>query len=100
MWFSVILTDAPLDCADPVNESKCGDCTVCRDACPANVISGKPWNVNLDRDEFFDAAKCAAVTKAWANELIGVDYPLCGKCIAVCPRTIRALKGDDANHAV
>jgi epoxyqueuosine reductase QueG len=99
VWFSAILTDAPLDCAEPINESQCGACMACRDACPASAISGKLWNVSLDRDEFFDAAKCAAVTKARANELIGVDYPLCGKCIAVCPRTRQALEREDANHA-
>jgi epoxyqueuosine reductase QueG len=100
IWFSAILTDAPLDCAESVNESKCGECNACRDACPANAISGKLWNVGLDRDEFFDAAKCAAVTKVRANELISVDYPLCGKCIAVCPRTRRALEGGGTAHAV
>ncbi|GHU96786.1 iron-sulfur cluster-binding protein [Clostridia bacterium] len=100
VWFSAILTDAPLDCAEPINESKCGECMLCRDACHAGAISGKLWNLGVDRDEFFDATKCASVTKTRANELIGVDYPLCGKCIAVCPRTLRALGGEGANHAI
>jgi epoxyqueuosine reductase QueG len=92
VWFSAILTDAPVDCAEPINESKCGGCTACTDACPASAISGKLWNVGLDRDDFFDAAKCAAVTKERAKSLIGVDYPLCGRCIAVCPKTKRYLE--------
>lgn len=98
VWFSTILTDAPLDCAEPVNESKCGNCPACTDACPAKAISGKLWNANLDRDEFFDAAKCAAVARERAKERIGVDYSLCGRCIAVCPRTERYLEagGSDA----
>jgi epoxyqueuosine reductase QueG len=92
VWFSAILTDAPLDCAEPINESKCGCCTACTDACPANAISGKLWNVGIDRDDFFDAAKCAAVAKKRAKSLLGVDYSLCGRCIAVCPKTKRYLE--------
>ena len=91
VWFSAILTDAPLNCSEPVNESKCGACNVCRDACPAGAISGELWTSQIDRDVFFDAGKCASYTKALANELLGVDWPLCGKCIAVCPRTKRYL---------
>jgi epoxyqueuosine reductase QueG len=91
IWFTAILTDAPLTAAEPVNESKCGACSACADACPAHAISGKLWNPELDRDEFFDAAKCATVARSRAKELIGVDYPICGRCIAVCPRTQRYL---------
>jgi epoxyqueuosine reductase QueG len=31
---SSILTDAPLDTATPINESRCGKCMVCTNACP------------------------------------------------------------------
>jgi propanediol dehydratase large subunit len=48
----------------------------------------------------YDAAKCAAVTKAQANELIGVGCPLCGRRIAACPRTRRALESEDTVYAV
>jgi epoxyqueuosine reductase QueG len=91
VWFSVILTNAPLRCAEPTVESRCGKCSVCVDACPANAISGKLWSVETDRDAFLDAAKCASYTRQRAKELINVDWPLCGRCIAVCPRTKKYL---------
>ncbi|GHU94800.1 iron-sulfur cluster-binding protein [Clostridia bacterium] len=97
---SSILTDAPLDCAEPVNESKCGECTVCRNACPAEAISGKLWNVRLYRDEFFDPVKCRKTARERAKQGFGDEITICGKCIAVCPRTLRALGGEGANHAI
>ena len=93
VWFSVILTNAPFYCAVPIIESKCGHCIVCRDACPAKAISGRLWRVDTDRDEFLDAAKCASFTRGRAKQLLGVDWPLCGRCIAVCPRTKYYLEG-------
>jgi epoxyqueuosine reductase QueG len=88
---STILTDAPLDTTAPINESKCGKCIVCRDACPAGAISGKLWNVNLYRDEFFDPVKCRKTARERSKQSFDGDITLCGKCIAVCPYTRRAL---------
>ncbi|GHU71300.1 iron-sulfur cluster-binding protein [Clostridia bacterium] len=100
VWFASILSDAPLQTAMPINESKCGSCAVCKDACPAQAISGKLWNVGLDREDFFDHDKCAVIARQRANEIIGVDYPLCGKCIAVCPRTRRYLAAPSAKKRI
>jgi epoxyqueuosine reductase QueG len=89
---SSILTDAPLDCAEPINKSKCGACSVCRDACPASAISGKLWNVNLYRDEFFDPVKCRQTARERAKQGFGWEITICGKCIEVCPWTQQILK--------
>ncbi|MDR1821578.1 MAG: epoxyqueuosine reductase, partial [Oscillospiraceae bacterium] len=89
IWFGGILTDAPLITAEPINESRCGDCTVCTNACPGGAASGRLWHVGIDREDFFDAQKCAAAGRERAKQYLGIDYPLCGRCIAVCPKTRR-----------
>ena len=61
---SSILTDAPLQCAKPM-QSRCGNCTACATACPAQG----------------DITKCRST----------VDV-VCSKCIEACPYTQRYLQ--------
>ena len=91
---SSILTDAPLDTAAPINESKCGACNICTNACPAGAITGKNWDVNVYRDEFYDADACSRTAKARSKAAFGLEVSLCGKCIEVCPYTRRYLKSE------
>jgi len=84
---SSILTDAPLETAVPVDRSKCGDCMICKEACPAGAVSGREWDVSLYRDEFFDVIKCRATAKERSRRGFGSDHSVCGKCIEVCPYT-------------
>jgi epoxyqueuosine reductase QueG len=84
---SSILTDAPLKTAVPINESKCGNCMICTDACPARAISGEEWHVKRYRDEFFDPIKCRKVARERAMQGFGGENTICGKCIEVCPYT-------------
>jgi epoxyqueuosine reductase QueG len=86
---SSILTDAPLDTVPPVNQSRCGDCLTCAEACPAGAVSGKPWAAGLYRDEFFDPVKCPRTARERARRGFGGDVTICGKCIEVCPHTRR-----------
>ena len=86
---SSILTDAPLDTAQPINSSLCGDCLLCKEACPAGAVSGVLWETGIHRDEFFDAAKCRKTARERAKLGFGGDITICGKCIAVCPYTRR-----------
>jgi len=86
---SSILTDAPLDTALPINSSLCGDCMLCKEACPAGAVSGVLWETGIHRDEFFDAAKCRKTARERAKLGFGGDITICGKCIAVCPYTRR-----------
>ena len=84
---SSILTDAPFDTAPPNNSSRCGDCTVCADACPAGAILGKSWQPGLCRDELLDPVKCRKTARERARQGFNGDMTICGKCIEVCPYT-------------
>ena len=84
---SSILTDAPLEVAVPFNKSKCGECMICANACPAGAVSGKLWEVGVYRDEFFDLVKCRKTACERSKQGFGGDVTICGKCIEVCPYT-------------
>ncbi len=84
---SSLLTDAPLSMGEPIDKSKCGNCTACVDHCPGKAISGKLWDVTMDREAFFDAAACRKAARALSLDLLNEEISLCGKCIEVCPYT-------------
>ena len=92
---STILTDAPLKTSRSINNSKCGDCMICVDACPANAISDKIWEVGLCRDEFFNPDKCRKAARERAKQGFGGENTICGKCIEVCPYTKQAMKNNE-----
>ncbi|MBL4933124.1 epoxyqueuosine reductase [Clostridium paridis] len=63
-----VLTDAPL----PIEKSemvmpKCGDCTICKDICPAKVIHGTTWEVGIDRDLIVDVYNCVTCLKCLSH---------------------------------
>ena len=68
---SSVLTNAPLDFGEPVLESKCGKCMICRDACPGGAISGKNWNYKLKRNDFYDDKKCEKYALIVSEENLG-----------------------------
>lgn len=81
-----ILTTTPLQPEfKPIDESRCGNCRICMDRCPAGAISGKAWNVSIDRDEFFDAFKCREKCKEYGEKYLKMNVRVCGICVAVCP---------------
>ena len=81
-----MLTVQPLSLPkEPIEVSKCGDCNICVDACPAQAASGKLWNTNIDRDDFYNAFRCRDTAKELTLKLVGVDETVCGICVRVCP---------------
>lgn len=86
-----ILTDAPLRTAKPISESRCGDCQICRDACPAEAIVGNPWAAGTAREELVDVAACQETAQERSNRAFGIPTSICGKCIEICPYTSRYL---------
>lgn len=87
-----VLTDAPLPYDVPMKESLCGNCMRCTRSCPGQAISGVNWNIDMDRDLFFDPIKCRKSARELANRRINKEITLCGKCIQVCPYTNRYLR--------
>jgi epoxyqueuosine reductase len=93
--FTSVLTDAALETANPVNSSRCGSCRECQRFCPAKAVSGRNWELGLDRDEFFDAFACRRVSNE-RGEAMGMKHGACGLCIWACPWTRRYLKRQGA----
>ncbi len=83
---ATILTDYPLKCENmPVDESKCGKCSICVEACPAGAATGKLWNKDMKRDDFYNPFKCLQKCKELTLKNMGEEKSICGICISVCP---------------
>ena len=81
-----MLTNTPLECdVLPIEKSRCGNFKLCMDRCPAGAINGKPWDISIDRDEFFDAFKCREKCKELGAKHLKMNVRVCGICVAVCP---------------
>jgi epoxyqueuosine reductase len=81
-----VLTDHPLPyCTEPIKESQCGSCDLCVQQCPAQAANGKLWNINIDRNDFFDPFACRKKARELSLGNFSKKTSLCGKCIVVCP---------------
>jgi epoxyqueuosine reductase len=83
---ATVLTDMPLEVGTPVSASECKRCVACVRACPAQAIRGEDWQPGRTREDFFDAYACLIGARRQLMERVGVDKPVCGICIAVCPK--------------
>ena len=79
---ATVLTSFPAVAEAPVIENGCGECTLCRNACPAGAIFGELPKTNGERN--FDAEKCSKYMKEHFQD-IGRGS-VCGICIKVCPK--------------
>ena len=90
---SGMITDAPLPVAEPIFESRCGDCTKCMEICPYDAIKGTTWEKGMEREKVVDQAACAAGALKRCREVLGVDMTICGKCFVFCPYTRKYIEG-------
>jgi epoxyqueuosine reductase QueG len=88
---ATVLTDAEVCAAEPVDESRCGDCTACLDVCPTDAPTGELWEAGVPRERILDAFACMRMAKEMAGR-VGVRHIICGMCIAACPWTRRYLE--------
>lgn len=79
---ATILTNAPLQSELPVIENGCGECQICKNACPAGAIFGEKPTTDGNRN--FDAEKCSKYMKEHFQD-VGRGS-VCGVCIKVCPK--------------
>jgi epoxyqueuosine reductase len=83
---ATILTNHSLPyCTEPIEESKCGKCNICVQACPAKAANGQLWNIHIDRDEFFNPFACRTKARELSLQNLNKLISLCGKCVTVCP---------------
>ena len=89
---TTVLTDAPLVIGKPVNESLCGHCAHCVDACPAHAHTGTIWQAGMPRQALYDAFKCRETARELSKKSFGETVSLCGLCIVACPWTKKYLE--------
>lgn len=87
---STLLTDAPLPCAKPMLEPRCGTCMQCAKACPGHAIKGVLWQKDSSRDDRLDLDACVSHMTEVSREL--EQDLICGACIAACPYAVRYIK--------
>ena len=80
--WATVFTDAPLEENQTIMENRCGTCTQCVQACPANAIKGRDFVEHESRDMRFDVSKCETYFKELesSNRL-----QICGMCLYACP---------------
>jgi epoxyqueuosine reductase QueG len=68
-----------------IDTSRCGNCNICVDICPAKAANGKLWDITVDREEFYDPWKCRNQCAEFGRNRFGLDVRICGICVAACP---------------
>ena len=81
---SLLINRKPEINSIPIETSKCGSCKKCIEQCPPQAANGKLWNIQIHRDEFFDAHKCKEYGEL-VKEKLNLEGRICGMCISVCP---------------
>ncbi len=79
-----VFTDAPLETVCKEQQSLCGDCTLCKDACKAMAIKGVEYKDGMCREDIYDAKACSDYMKDKFKH-IGRGA-VCGVCMRVCPK--------------
>lgn len=79
-----VLTNMAFEYGTPIEESKCGECSRCVDACPATALKGNTWRAGIDRSELLNPQACSQhMHKQYQH--IGRGS-VCGICVKSCPR--------------
>ena len=79
---TTVLTNADLPADKPVEQSFCGSCLMCTQACLVHAPSGNLWARGMRRADFVNEAACAERRQQLAA--LGRD---CRFCMSVCPFT-------------
>lgn len=88
-----VLTTAPLIVDAPL-KNRCGNCMLCRDACPAKAIRGVNTTDHYqNRNAALHFSRCVDKLTIEYAALPGIEASICGICIKVCPFGRKIKKG-------
>lgn len=82
---SILIDKEVIPGSKPINKSRFGNCSICVENCPAKTATGQLWNIDTDRDVFFDAFECREKCSEFGRTILKIDKRICGICVAVCP---------------
>ncbi len=77
-----VLTDAGFKTAEPIVKDRCGECSLCVEACPYGAIHNVNWQRGVERARLFDAYLCNAKRLEYVPK-IGRKHS-CGLCLQAC----------------
>jgi len=77
-----VLTDARFKTAEPIVKDRCGECSLCVEACPYGAIHNVNWQRGVERARLFDAYLCNAKRLEYVP-IIGRKHS-CGLCLQAC----------------
>jgi epoxyqueuosine reductase len=82
---ATILTDAPLIPDKPIS-NRCGECTLCMDACPVGAIKGVATEDHYqNREEALYFSRCVEKLVGEFSAMPFIGAAICGICIKACP---------------
>jgi len=79
--WGTILTDASLEAGTPMKE-KCGECTECVEACPAQAFTGKAFAPSESREIRMIVKRHTQFVSAREKN---IGKSVCGVCVHICP---------------
>jgi len=80
-----VLTDHPLTPDNPL-KNRCGKCSACADACPAQAIRGARTESHFaSREEALHFDRCRTMVLETFPKLPHITGGICGVCVSVCP---------------
>ncbi len=85
-----VLTNMEFNYNKPIQESRCGECSICVDLCPAEALKGGLWEVGTKRDKIIDPEKCSQHMKKEYKYIS--RGAVCGICVRACPQGREILK--------
>jgi epoxyqueuosine reductase QueG len=80
---ATVITNMELPSAGQSHKRDCGDCSICKDLCPAMAIQGVNWSEGMERSEIIDAKACSEYMNSKFKH-IGRGS-VCGICVSSCP---------------
>lgn len=87
-----LYTDFELPAGTPSDRSRCGECALCVEACPARALTDRLWQVETGHIPMVNREACNRLGKEVAAR-IGYDGIACAECVIRCPWTQKYLDG-------